>query len=134
MPWRDESKQVLGKSATLAFNNFQHFRFHVQVDDLHTIQKRTTGVSQLFYNISSDTVAPLVGYSNVVLPKCINSVTALLLVNCMSSRQSTSSPKLVTDASLHWHSTAYRHTSGKYASCTSVNSASSCFIADSTSL
>lgn len=50
-------------------------------------------MSQLVHNTWSGTVAPLLDYSTMVLPICINGVTALLSSSSMSSRPSTSAPK-----------------------------------------
>lgn len=50
-------------------------------DDLQAIPKQIVCISQVIHNILLHTAAPLLGYSAVVPPKCMNGVTALLLVN-----------------------------------------------------
>lgn len=71
----------MGKHVLLNLEHSRQIHFHIRIDDLHMIPKRIAGMSRVIHNISSDVAAPLLGYNTVILPKCMNGVTALLLVN-----------------------------------------------------
>lgn len=107
MLWCDESKQVLAN-----LERSREFRSHLRDHDLHAIPKRSAGISQVVLNISSDTAASFLGYSTGVLSKCVNGVTALLLVKYVEQRVNFL-PKPVPDASLYWPSSAFRRTASR---------------------